>query len=299
MAAGVTTDPRLGDLVSANRLGDETRVVLMGFPSDEGVRRNGGRPGAAGGPPAIREALYRMTPAARDARAFTRLIQATVDLGDVPVTGDLETDQQALADALAPLLARGIVPIVLGGGHETAYGHFLAHVATGREITILNWDAHADVRPLLDGRGHSGSPFRQALDHASGLCRSYSVAGLFPWRVAAEHAAFIRERGGSIAWRDELTETGVVARATECPGPAMASFDLDLVDAAAAPGVSAPGVGGLEPRLWLSAAGACGRNAAFLSFDVVEMNPLVDESGRTAVLAALTVWQILEGLATR
>ena len=294
----MSDDHRLGDLL-ARGLDDNTRVALVGFPSDEGVRRNGGRAGAAGGPTAIRQALVSMTSAAAAGPGFVALLERTTDLGDVEVTGDVESDQARLAATLAPLLSRGIVPIILGGGHETTYGHFLGYVECGHDIAILNWDAHADVRPLADGRGHSGSPFRQALEHPSGHCRRYDVAGLMPWRVAASHAAFVRERGGSTWWRDELTDERIYEIAGVAGADSIASFDLDLVDASAAPGVSAPGVGGLAPASWLLAARACGENPAFASFDIVEMNPAFDSDGRTATLAALTVWHLLRGMAAR
>ena len=58
-------DTRLGQLISHDAsTADSAKLIIVGFPSDEGVRRNNGRPGAAGGPKAIREQLYRMTPAA-------------------------------------------------------------------------------------------------------------------------------------------------------------------------------------------------------------------------------------------
>src|SRR5205085_9502595 len=139
----------------------------------KGVRRNGGRPGAAEAPAAIREALFRLTPDAEHADAFTRLLQSTCDLGDIVVSRDLEADQERLAAVLAPHLARGAIAIILGGGHETAYGHFLGHAQAQRRVAILNWDAHPDVRPVEDNQGHSGTPFRQALEHPSALCRSY------------------------------------------------------------------------------------------------------------------------------
>lgn len=292
-------DPRLGRWLTANGLTETTRVALLGFPSDEGVRRNGGRPGAADGPRALRQALYRMAPDAREIAPFTALLEQTADLGDVPVTGDLEVDQQRLAAVVAALLLRGVVPVVLGGGHETAFGHFLGYAAAGRDVAILNWDAHADVRELADGRGHSGSPFRQALEHLSGRCLGYGVVGLHPWRVAAAHVDWLRRRGARVEWLDELTEERIDHLAAFAPDPSMASFDLDVVEAGAAPGVSAPGAGGLDVRLWLRAAAACGRSPSFTSFEVVELNPRVDVDGRTAALAALTVWHLLRGLAVR
>ena len=277
-------------------LADDTRVAILGFPSDEGVRRNGGRVGAAHAPAAIRDALGRMTPDGRAPGPFVRLLEHTADLGDVDVTGDLEADQTRLAARVGELLWRGVVPIVLGGGHETAYGHFLGHVAQNQPVHALNWDAHPDVRPLVDGRAHSGSPFRQMLDHPSGLCRGTTVAGLLPWRVAADHAEAVRQ-SGNLVWAEDLTADRAQALVDDLDGPTLASFDLDALDAA--PGVSAPGVGGLGVDVWLRAAQACGRSPHVRSVDVVELNPKRDTDGRSAVLAALTVWHVLRGLAAR
>jgi formiminoglutamase len=137
--------------------------VLIGFPQDEGVRRNGGRPGAARVPAEIRRCLYRLPPF--DPAVEVEVGRGLLDLGDVSIHGDLEQSQQALAAVVAAVLAAGSVPIVLGGGHETANGHYLGPGEAGRPAGIVNLDAHLDVRPLLEGRGHSGSLFRQALEH--------------------------------------------------------------------------------------------------------------------------------------
>src|SRR3954452_18537801 len=62
---GDPEDPRLGDVVERWHGGEPRprpcQPVLIGFPSDEGVRRNGGRPGAAAAPNAVRRQLYRLT----------------------------------------------------------------------------------------------------------------------------------------------------------------------------------------------------------------------------------------------
>lgn len=292
-------DPRLGRWLAQNRKARGARVALLGFPSDEGVRRNGGRTGAAEGPAAIREALYRLTPDAEQPELFADLLARTADLGDVPVTGRVEADQERLGEALAPLLEEGVVPIILGGGHETSFGHFLGYEGAGLEVEILNWDAHADVRPLTEEGAHSGSPFRQALDHAGGRCRRYRVAGLQPQSAAAAHVAFVRERGGEVLWRRSLSEARVQALARSLAHRTLATFDLDAVEAASAPGVSAPGPGGLPVPLWLLAAYEMGRAPHVASVDVVELCPPLDPDGRTARLAALTVWHVLKGLAER
>jgi formiminoglutamase len=295
----MTDDPRIGDLLGRGLSGQAARAVLIGFPCDEGVRINGGRPGAAQGPAALRACLARLTPDAAHPERFADLVRRTEDRGDVPVTGDVARDQETLGVAVAAALADGAFPIVLGGGHETAYGHFLGHVHHGGRVELLNWDAHPDVRPLRDGAAHSGSPFRQALDHPSGLAGRYQVAGLQPHAVQADHVRWVRERHGRVFWMHDLTRPTVTALYDQLSGPAMVSFDLDAVDQAAAPGVSAPATGGMEPGLWLLAARAAGRTAAVVSADIVELNPRFDRDDRTARLAAVTVWQLLAGLAER
>lgn len=292
-------DPRLRDLLGAALDdGASPRAVLLGFPSDEGVRRNGGRPGAAAAPEAIRARLRALTPDA-ETPAMRSVLERTADLGNVEVTGEVERDQERLGEALAAHVDAGTFVIVLGGGHETAYGHFLGYVAANRSPEILNWDAHADVRELKQGRAHSGSPFRQAVQHPSGACRRYSVAGLLPHSAAADHVRFVREQG-VLRWRSELAGPDAVgALYPELAAPAMVSFDLDAVDQAHAPGVSAPATGGLTPEVWLRAARLAGRAPAVASVDVVELCPRLDVDDRTTRLAALTVWQVLRGLAER
>jgi formiminoglutamase len=289
-------DPRVGRLL-ASRLGpkETPRGVIVGFPSDEGVRRNGGRVGAAGGPRAIRPALYRL---AADPRLeqFEDFLGRTRDLGDLEISRNLEADQEHLGEALAPYLDAGVFVIVLGGGHETSYGHFQGYVRASKKVEIVNWDAHPDVRELKQGQGHSGSPFRQAIEHPSGSCRRYSVAGLQPHSVARAHYQFVQQHGRAV-WRDEVNQGLIDELYQTVAGPAMVSFDLDAVVEAEAPGVSAPNAAGLSSELWLAAAQAAGRSPSVTSADVVEENPAFDQDGRTARLAALTVWRLLRGRA--
>jgi formiminoglutamase len=166
-------------------------------------------------------------------------------------------------------------------------------------VTLLNFDAHADVREPVAAGGHSGSPFRQALLHPSGLADRYLVAGLLPWSVSRAHLAFVRARGQAL-FREQLSMEALPRLFDSLgPGPVLASFDIDAVDGAQAPGVSAPAAGGLGANLWLAAAYQAGRCPAVTSFDLVETNPAVDRDGQTARLAAVTVWMLLRGLADR
>lgn len=294
-------DPRIGHLIGSQLEDEELPgAVLIGFPSDEGVRRNGGRPGAAQAPDFIRERLYGMTPDVENPDAFRKLIGRIRDLGNLEVSGDVEADQQELGELVALYLEQGAIPIILGGGHETAFGHFLGYAKSKRPASILNIDAHTDVRPLKKGKAHSGSPFRQAIQHESGCCEQYLVAGLQPYAVAQRHLAFIEEHGGSVKLRDETNITTLSGLFHEHESERMMmTLDMDAVDQAFAPGVSAPCANGLPSDLWLMAAYMAGRRDNVTSLDIVEFNPTFDRDGQTARLAALTIWNFLQGLAQR
>jgi formiminoglutamase len=290
----------LGNLIANNlSIPATARLIIVGFPSDEGVRRNHGRVGAAGGPCRIRHWLSRLTPDPHCHEAFLALLEHTSDLGDLKVTGDLEADQDHLGKALEPHLARGAHVLILGGGHETTYGHFLGYVAAELRVNILNWDAHADVRPLVEGHGHSGSAFAQALEHPSRSCRKYEVAGLNPSTTAKAHVDFVRKHHGNCFFCEEINGAKIHQIYHAMSGPAMVSFDLDTLAAAQAPGVSAPAVPGLSIDLWLLAAEMAGRSKSVQSMDIVELNPFYDVDDRTARLAARTAWSYISGLARR
>src|SRR5437867_12963431 len=100
-------DPRLGEVIEAWR-GDATaltpgRGVLLGFPQDEGVRRNHGRPGAAQAPEEIRRRIYRLTP--WDGASDTDLAaRPPLDLGNLRVNGKLEETQAALGEVIGAIL---------------------------------------------------------------------------------------------------------------------------------------------------------------------------------------------------
>jgi formiminoglutamase len=300
--ATASDDPRLGHLmgrdVSANRW---PSAAIIGFPCDEGVRRNNARDGAAAAPDCIRDALYRLTPEGDDP-AFSDLIARTQDFGNLALGQELHQSQDRLGKVVAACLEHNCIPIMLGGGHETAFGHFLGYVHANRDVAALNWDAHPDVRPLIDGHGHSGSPFRQALLHESKRCVQYTVAGLQLHSCAAAHLQFVRDHGGRTVFRHELSKEAIDRLYAAKAGRAsamMASFDTDVVDQSIAPGVSAPSTGGLTSDLWLHAAYRAGASPHVLSIDISEMNPRFDRDGQTSRLIAVTVWNFLKGVAAR
>jgi formiminoglutamase len=303
-------DPRLEDVIEMWS-GDAAalkpgRAVLLGFPQDHGIRRNHGRRGAAAAPQEIRRHLYRLTP--WDGENDIELSAVPpLDLGNVHVAGTLEETQAVLGEVIAAVLERGAVPIVLGGGHETAFGHYLGYVAAARKVGIINIDAHLDVGPCHGDHGHCGSPFRQALEHPGRpLPRThYACLGVQPHSVSRAHWLYAREHGCVVRWADEVRDHLAEQFGKERDRFAAAgssvylSIDADVVRAADVPGVSAPNALGLSGAEVAALARRAGQSPAVASLDVVEVNPRHDRDGQSARWAALVVWNFLAGLAQR
>jgi formiminoglutamase len=200
---------------------------------------------------------------------------------------------------VAPYLAQGSIVAILGGGHETSFGHFLGYVEADSPVDVVNWDAHPDVRAMRAGLGHSGSPFRQMLDHPSRGCRSYSVLGILDHSCSEAHLDLIRNRGGRVVRNADLGIDSGKEILMGLQGPVMVSFDLDAVDQAYSPGVSAPATGGLSSRDWLQYVRDSGACAAVSSVDFVEVSPALDRDRQTSRLAAAGLWNFLVGLSRR
>lgn len=76
---------------------------------------------------------------------------------------------------LSPLIIKGLIPIVIGGGHNNAFPLIKTiSKIIGNPISVINFDPHADFRSL-EGR-HSGNPFSYAFDQ--GYLQKYAVLGL-------------------------------------------------------------------------------------------------------------------------
>ena len=272
-------------------------VTLLGFRTEEGVRRNRGRVGAADGPAALRRALSPMALHGPLARGGVGLH----DLGDAQTLGeDLEGGQAAAAALTSAALDRAgsRLAVVFGGGHETAWSSYLGLVGSGlgpragQRWGVLNLDAHFDLRE--EARPTSGTPFAQmaAAEREVGRALRYAVLGI----AEPSNTAVLFERAAQLGvqWRtDEQCLAAGAEGITRFVEEFIAeldvlylTIDLDVLPAAVAPGVSAPAAYGVPLPLIAAAVRAAAGSGKLALLDVVELNPSLDIDGRTARTAA-------------
>lgn len=273
---------------------------FLGFACDAGIRRNQGRPGAAQGPDHCKEALAN-TPIPQN-----REIEL-LDLGTVHCKDDnLEASQDALGHLIAMILHWGIRPIVIGGGHEISWGHYkgIAEVYGEKDLSITNFDAHYDLRPLLDGtKGSSGTPFLQiARDRESRkLPFHYQCIGVQAFGNTPSLFNIAKKLHVQTVMAEDFFQ-GKEARIAALVDEIIASHKihyvslcLDVFSAAYAPGVSASQALGLHPWHLVPLIRKFGASEKIVSFDVGELSPPFDQDGITAQLAASMIATYIYG----
>ncbi len=276
-------------------------VALLGLPDDTGVRLNGGRPGAAEGPRAFRAALARFG-AAFDLEGDRALDVRVFDAGDVqPSAGD---DEAALHEtharvqaAVGALHAAGCTTIAIGGGHDLALPCIAAYARhAGVAVGGINLDAHLDVRERVG----SGMPFRRLITGGHLEPRAFIELGLGRFANDASDVAWARAHGVMLISADEIAamppSPAILVAQAAGPGAAFLSIDLDGIDAASAPGVSAPSPLGVSVDVAARLADAAGHNPRVAHLDIMELCPPFDPEGRTARVAALLFLSFIAGV---
>lgn len=270
-------------------------VALLGVPYDFAV---GFRPGARFAPAAVRAAsgrlalppdgLYDLETGAR------RLVGIDlVDAGDVDIL-QLDTDANFARITAAARAARNLarLPLFVGGDHSISYP--LLRAWSEGEIHVVQFDAHLDFSAERNGTALSNSsPFRRAFEEVDNLV-GRTVIGLRGMR-ADEEAADASRRLGHELILAEAVHGGlddVIARLPQGRRVYL-SFDVDALDPAELPGTSSPEPGGLSFRQVRRLLAAVIERNQLVGADLTELAPVLDPSGRSELLAARLLAEML------
>jgi agmatinase len=210
------------------------------------------------------------------------------DLGDLELR--LGSTERVLADigaAAREISQSGQRLLCLGGEHLVTYPLVEACVEHHAGLTLLHFDAHADLREDYIG---------ETLSHATTLRRCIDAVG---WERVRQFGI----RSGTrfeFAWMKKhqtlfpTDPEGVRRALSGSEGPLYLSVDLDLFDPSCMPGTGTPEPGGID----YTAFAACVQEIAatpreVVGADVVELSPPYDASGISAVLAAKVARDLL------
>lgn len=284
-------DVRLGEIIPQISY-EHANIVILGCPQDEGVRRRGGREGAADAPDAIRREFYKLTPFGIKAKIC--------DLGNIKTNGSLEEIHEAHTEIAAKILNDRKKAVILGGGGDISYadGRAVSNVFGAENWIAVNVDAHLDVR--ADRIRNSETAFRQLLEER--LIRpAYFYEAAFQAHLASpSYYRYLQNLDVNLISLDQLrsretsaTELREQMRLNFIHHSQSLStffgFDLGAVRASDAPGVSAPSPVGLRSGEFLNLVTFAAKLVNTKIIEFTGVNPNFDIDERTTKLVAIAI----------
>ncbi|WP_330630998.1 arginase [Halocatena halophila] len=282
-------------------------IRTIGVPMDLGADRRG----VDMGPSAIRYAGL--------ADELMELGYHHEDIGDLtvanPAEGSHETDEtgsitakyiaevedvcEELTFTVASSIEDGATPLVLGGDHSIAIGSVRGSARDG-DIGVVWFDAHGDFNtPETSPSGNvHGMPLAGLCGHGWFESTDWTQAAIDPERIVIvgvrnldeQERAALQDSPITVFTMSDIDERGASAVTQEAleiatgPDGVHISLDLDWLDPDEAPGVGTPVRGGVTYREAHAAMESIDA-ASIRSFELVEVNPILDTHNTTAELA--------------
>lgn len=212
-------------------------------------------------------------------------------LEEKPVARNIEAALSELERITGKLLDDGKFPMTLGGEHSITAGAIRPFAARYPDLTILHFDAHADLRDGYEGEHFShASAIRRCMDH-----ENVSVVSCGIRNISAGEIPFLEKNAGRIRifWAKDKRQWEMDDIMSGLHGkPVYVTFDLDGFDASLMPATGTPEPGGLMWDDAMRILGAASRVARFVGADVNELAP-VKQLHYCDFLAAKLAYKIL------
>lgn len=288
-------DPRVGSWILTQQPSKPNFHWIVGCPDDTGIKLNFGRPGAHLGPQEIRRAFYRMALP----EGFSRSLFSIVDGGDVKVEKDIKITHQNVTSAISGTASEALSIVVLGGGHDFVAPAFTGFAQGQRQknpsasFGLINIDPHLDVRELEGGNPHSGSPFRQLLDSKILPGKNLIQFGCRETRNAASHFDFCHQNRVLLCPLREIRRNAQpvsslfqVYLSQLSHQASHVGITIDMDSCSDVCGTSAAPAIGFSVEELCQIAELSGRNPSVRYFEIAEVSPPLDPSGKTQNAAA-------------
>jgi agmatinase len=275
-------------------------VAFLGVPYDAG---SGFRPGARFGPREIRSFSLRYSAwGGHSANGYWNISDrrrylegvSMVDCGDVDIAYyDFELNRHKITNCVRPLIASKALPVLIGGDHSITFPAICAFEGSG-PIDVVHFDAHMDWRDHIDGVRHSNaSPLRRVKELP--FVEQMVQLGIRDIRTSADQVEAAEAAGSVIFTRDAIRERGVKNVIVTLPTlrRTYVTIEIDALDPSIAPGTQSPTVDGLLYHELKQLLAGISRRAEIVAVDLVEVNPMIDPTGQTCLLASTLITEFL------
>jgi agmatinase len=277
-------------------------VAFVGFPWDGTCIS---RTGTNFGPRGLREASEQfLTYNANTGVDLTETLNI-VDCGDITVVpGNSIATQSNAEHFVSVLLAADVLPVIGGGDHSITIGPGRAFARRFARCGMIHFDTHLDTAEDVGGETlNHCCPIARAVD--AGF-RPENIVTIGPngWMNPRSELAYVRKKGITLIPLEEVWEQGPKAvgqraaeRASDGTDAVYLTIDIDVMDAACAPGTGVPTPGGMTPREIITILGCFGA-VPLRMIDLAEVSPPWDPAGITARLGMRLLLEALATVAT-
>ena len=297
-SVGITSFLKLPIIENLSNL--NTDVGFLGIPYDVG---NSWRPGTRFGPREIRNYSTRYSgwggsqqKGYWDINQNKRFLEdiSMSDCGDVDVAYyDIERNRKIITQTVKKILKAGTFPVVIGGDHSITYPCICAF-EDFKSLDIIQIDAHLDWIDEVDGiRYANGSPMRRSME--LDFTNKMVQLGIRCIRSRERDYNSAKSQGSQIFTRQDIRQKGVdeIVEKLSPLGNVYVSIDIDGLDPSIAPGTGSPTVDGLLYYEVINLLKGITKKSNVVGFDIVEVNPMVDLSGQTCLLATTLILEFL------
>lgn len=210
------------------------------------------------------------------------------DGGDLELPfGNTEKVLQMIEDYAAGVLSDGKMPIMIGGEHLVTLGAVRAALKKYPDLTIIQFDAHADLRDDYLG---------EKLSHACVLRRCHDLVGdnkIFQFGIrSGERAEFLFAKEHTRMNRFDFGGLENICRALK-DKPVYFTIDLDVLDSSVFPGTGTPEAGGVSFNQLIDAIITVGSLTNTVAADINELSPPLDTSGASTAAACKALRELL------
>lgn len=279
----------------------QTDACILGVPYDAGI---GFRPGTRFGPRAIRHmsTRYAFGEVGSSDRGYysidlgRRMLDwpIIVDVGDVDILYlDTEYTFGQITECVERIVSAEAIPAVLGGDHSITFPVVRGMAAKG-PFGIVHLDSHLDFKDQVLGvKLGNSSPVRRCSELPFvGPIASIGTRGI---RTSEADLVAALDRGNVVIPAHQVLRDGpqsVLAAIPEFPRYYV-TIDIDVLDPSFAPGTGSPEPDGLPYRYVIDIIRGLAATHEIVGFDLVEVNPYLDPSELTALVAARLIVEVL------
>lgn len=268
----------------------DARIVLFGAPFDSTTSY---RPGARFGSAAMRHESYGLETYSPYLDKDLEDIEV-FDSGDIELPmGSAEMALDALSERTAEILDDGKLPFMMGGEHLVTLGAFREVQKRYKDVHLIQFDAHADLRDDYLG---------VKLSHACVMRRCHDLIGdgrIHQFGIrSGDRSEFDFARAGHTDFHPLSLEgvDAVVATLEKQQVPVYLTIDLDVLDPAIFPGTGTPEAGGVSFNELREALMTICSRLNIVGLDVTELAPTLDASGVSTAVAGKLVREMLLGV---